>query len=67
MLDARSASCVLAMTGIYRSILDRILEDPNQVLGGRISLSTWQKAYVALHSLATARTSSSATAAAAAG
>jgi len=58
MLDSRSASCVLAMTGIYRSILDRILEDPAQVLDGRISLTTWQKAWVALHSLASARASS---------
>jgi phytoene synthase len=58
VLDSRSASCVLAMTGIYRSILDRILEDPTQVLDGRISLTTWQKAWVALHSLATAGTSS---------
>ena len=58
MLDARSASCVLAMTGIYRSILDRILQDPAQVLVGRISLTTWQKAWVALQSLATARASS---------
>ncbi len=58
MLDSRSASCVLAMTGIYRSILDRILQDPAQVLVGRIALTTWQKAWVALRSLATARTSS---------
>jgi len=57
ILDSRSASCVLAMTGIYRSILDRILEDPSQVLAGRISLTTWQKAWVAVHSLATARAS----------
>lgn len=57
MLDSRSASCVLAMSGIYRSILDRILEDPTQVLSDRISLTAWQKAWVALHSLATARTS----------
>ncbi len=60
MLDSRSASCVLAMTGIYRSILDRILEDPAEVLVRRVSLSTWQKAWVALQSLAAARSASSA-------
>jgi phytoene synthase len=53
-LDSRSASCVLAMTGIYRTILDRIVADPGQVLAGRVSLATWEKAWVAARSLATA-------------
>jgi phytoene synthase len=51
-LDARSASCVLAMTGIYRSILQRIVADPGQVLRERISLAPWEKAWVAARSLA---------------
>jgi phytoene synthase len=51
-LDSRSASCVLAMTGIYRTILDRIVADPGQVLAGRVSLATWEKAWVAARSLA---------------
>lgn len=51
-LDRRSAACVYAMTGIYRRILDRIVEDPGQVLRGRISLSGWEKSWVAAKSLA---------------
>jgi phytoene synthase len=52
-LDARSASCVLAMTGIYRCILERIARDPGEVLRRRISLPAWEKAWVAARSLAT--------------
>ena len=52
LLDARSASCVLAMTGIYRRILDRIDESPNAVLDHGLSLATWEKTWVALRSLA---------------
>jgi phytoene synthase len=51
-LDPRSASCVLAMTGIYRCILERITRDPAAVLSRRISLATWEKAWVAARSLA---------------
>jgi 15-cis-phytoene synthase len=51
-LDARSASCVLAMTGIYRSILDRIAREPTAVMRRRISLPPWEKAWVAARSLA---------------
>jgi phytoene synthase len=51
LLDGRSASCVQAMTGIYRRILDRILADPAQVLRGRISLSPLEKSWVAARSL----------------
>lgn len=54
-LDARSASCVLAMTGIYRAILDRIAADPGQVLRTRVSLAPWEKAWVAARSLAATR------------
>jgi phytoene synthase len=52
-LDGRSTACVLAMTGIYRTILQRILDDPSQVLHTRVSLTTWEKAWVAARSLAT--------------
>jgi phytoene synthase len=52
LLDARSASCVLAMTGIYRGILERIEQDPGIVLERRISLPVWEKAWVAVRSLA---------------
>ena len=51
LLDGRSAACVQAMTGIYRRILDRILEDPQQVMQGRISLSPIEKTWVAARSL----------------
>jgi len=51
-LDARSAACVLAMTGIYREILDRIVADPGQVMRTRVSLAPWEKAWVAARSLA---------------
>jgi phytoene synthase len=40
------------MTGIYRTILERILEQPLEVLSGRISLPAWQKTLVAARSLA---------------
>jgi len=53
-LDSRSASCLMAMTGIYRSILDRIIQEPAQVMRGRISLPPWEKAWVAARSLAAA-------------
>lgn len=53
-LDVRSASCVQAMTGIYRRILDRILEDPIQVTRGRISLSPLEKTWVAARGLVAA-------------
>jgi phytoene synthase len=55
-LDSRSASCVLAMTGIYRRILDRIEADPQEILVRRISLPAWEKAWLAARSLAGVRT-----------
>ena len=54
LLDVRSASCLQAMTGIYRRILDRILEDPAQVMHGRISLSPLEKTWVAARGLVAA-------------
>jgi phytoene synthase len=56
VLDARSASCVLAMTGIYRRILERITRQPDEVLRRRISLPAWEKAWLAARSLAGVRT-----------
>jgi phytoene synthase len=53
-LDGRSASCLLAMAGIYRTILARIEADPGLVLRGRISLPPWEKAWVAACSLSRA-------------
>lgn len=52
-LDGRSAACVRAMTGIYREILERIVADPGQVMHTRVSLTPWEKAWVAVRSLAT--------------
>jgi len=52
ILDARSASCVLAMTGIYRSILARIAREPAEVMRRRISLPVWEKAWLAACGLA---------------
>jgi len=53
-LDARSAACVLAMTSIYRRILERIVRDPGAVARGRVSLPPWEKGWVAASSLAAA-------------
>jgi phytoene synthase len=50
-LEPRSASCVLAMTGIYRSILERIVRNPQEVLVHRISLAPWEKTWVAARSV----------------
>lgn len=55
VLDARSASCVLAMTGIYRRILERIAREPEEILHRRISLPAWEKAWLAARSLAGVR------------
>jgi 15-cis-phytoene synthase len=51
-LDSRSAACLLTMTGVYRSILERIERDPCVVLRRRVSLPPWQKAWIAARSLA---------------
>ena len=52
MLDWRSAACTGAMAGIYRRLLERIAAQPAEVLRGRMSLSTGQKAVVAVKALA---------------
>jgi phytoene synthase len=55
VLDSRSAACVMAMTGIYRCILERVAKQPQEVFRDRISLPPWEKAWVAARSLATAQ------------
>jgi 15-cis-phytoene synthase len=52
MLDRRSAACTGAMAGIYRKLLERIAADPAAVLSSRVSLSTGEKAMVAVKALA---------------
>jgi phytoene synthase len=52
LLDARSRSCVLAMTGIYRRILDEIELDPLAVARGRVRLGGREKLVLAARSLA---------------
>lgn len=51
MLDRRSAACVLAMSGIYRRLLERIAAEPQAVLERRVSLSPLTKVGVATRSL----------------
>jgi phytoene synthase len=58
LLDARSAACVAAMTGIYRRILERIDRDPGEIGRRRIALPVWEKAWVAARSLFGGRVSS---------
>jgi phytoene synthase len=55
LIDARSSSCLLAMTGIYRGILERIERQPAEVLQRRISVPAWEKAWLAARSLAGVR------------
>jgi len=52
MLDWRSSACTGAMAGIYRRLLERIAAQPAAVLRGRMSLSTGEKAVVAVKALA---------------
>ncbi len=47
MLDRRSAACVLAMAGIYRRLLERIDEHPEQAVCRRMTLPAREKAWVA--------------------
>jgi len=55
LLDRRSASCVLAMAGKYRRLLERIAGEPALVLRGRLSLRPWEKGLVLARSLAGSR------------
>jgi phytoene synthase len=52
MLDRRSAACAGAMAGIYRRLLEQIAAQPAAVLDSRVSLSTGEKAMVAVRALA---------------
>lgn len=47
LLERRSAACVLAMAGIYRRLLERIVAQPEQAVRRRMSLPAHQKAWVA--------------------
>jgi phytoene synthase len=51
LLDRRSAACLLAMAGIYRRLLDRILAHPERAARERISLPGHEKALVAARSM----------------
>jgi phytoene synthase len=51
LLDRRSRACVAAMSGIYFRLLGRIEANPLAVLERRVSLPTWEKAWVAARSL----------------
>lgn len=57
MLDRRSRACVSAMSGIYARLLARIEKNPLAVLDHRVSVPTWEKAWVAAVSLAGASAS----------
>jgi phytoene synthase len=50
LLDRRSQACVQAMTGIYRRLLARIEDHPEEVLRRRLALNGWEKAWVAASS-----------------
>jgi len=52
LLDRRSRACVAAMSGIYLRLLLRIEARPLAVLERRVSLPSWEKAWVAVRSLA---------------
>ncbi len=51
LLDRRSAACVAAMAGIYRRLLARMVADPLVVTQRRVSLPSWEKAYVAARAM----------------
>ena len=55
VLDRRSAACVLAMAGIYKRLLERIDDHPEQALRTRISLPAREKAWVAVRGMLGAR------------
>ena len=52
LLDRRSRACVAAMSGIYFRLLHRIEANPLAVLEKRVSVPSWEKAWVAARSLA---------------
>jgi phytoene synthase len=52
LLDRRSRACTAAMAGIYHRLLVRIARHPEAVSTSRLSLPPWEKAWVAVSSLA---------------
>jgi 15-cis-phytoene synthase len=52
LLDRRSAASAIAMSGIYRELLERIAAEPGLIRDRRLSLSGWTKAGVAARALA---------------
>ncbi|CCG01193.1 squalene synthase HpnC [Blastococcus saxobsidens] len=52
LLDRRSAACCLAMSGIYRRLLEKIDAAPEQVVHTRVSLPVREKLAVAVQALA---------------
>jgi phytoene synthase len=51
LVDRRSAASVLAMSGSYHSLLERIAVEPSLVLHARPSLRGWEKGWVLTRSL----------------
>jgi 15-cis-phytoene synthase len=51
LLDRRSAACVLAMAGIYKRLLERIEDHPEEAARRRMSLPAREKAWVAARSM----------------
>ena len=51
LLDRAGAASVAAMAGVYRRLLERIEQDPEAVLTRRVSLPTWEKAWVTVRSV----------------
>lgn len=51
LLDRRSAACLLAMSGIYSRLLNRIAADPERALRERVSLPMREKTWVAARSM----------------
>lgn len=54
-LDPRSRACCAAMAGIYHRLLHRMMAEPRTVIRERTSLPDWEKAVVAVRSLAGAK------------
>lgn len=51
-LDRRGAACVLAMTGVYRRVIERIERRPDLALAARVALPAREKAWVAGRAIA---------------
>ncbi len=55
-LDRDGVACSLAMCGIYRGLLYKILQDPQRVFTGRrVRLGKWRKTSIAMRALRLAR------------